>query len=133
MSVDSEFRAGGVIHDIGYRHYDQPRLSPSVAARSLGVDSLRGAFGLGRSGRSKIAPMLLLGVCCLPAIVMVVAVHLTGTDRLPVRYTDYPQWLYAVVALFVAGPATAAVSRDLRFRVLSLYFSRPISRRAYVS
>ncbi len=46
MSVDSEFRAGGVIHDIGYRHYDQPRLSPSVAARSLGVDSLRGAFGL---------------------------------------------------------------------------------------
>ena len=50
----------GVIHDIGYRHYDGPRLGRGYLLRSLYVESLRGAYGLGRSAKSKVMPILLL-------------------------------------------------------------------------
>ena len=33
----------GQIHDIGYRHYDGPRLGAGFISRSLYVDTLRGA------------------------------------------------------------------------------------------
>ncbi|WP_208542995.1 hypothetical protein [Nocardioides euryhalodurans] len=32
----------GAIHDIGYRHYDGPRLGAAYIRRSLFVDTLRG-------------------------------------------------------------------------------------------
>ena len=57
----------GVIHDLGYRHYDGPRLGRAHITRALFVDSARGAYGLGRPARNKITPMLLLGAICLPA------------------------------------------------------------------
>ena len=59
----------GAIHDIGYRHYDGPRLGASYIRRSLFVETLRGAYGLGRSARSKVMPFLLLAVMVLPAVV----------------------------------------------------------------
>ena len=40
-------RETGAIHDIGYRQYDGPRLGPAYIRRSLTVQSLRGAYGLG--------------------------------------------------------------------------------------
>ena len=43
----------GVIHDIGYRHYDGPRLGASYIRRALYVETLRGAYGLGRSARRR--------------------------------------------------------------------------------
>ena len=122
----------GVIHDIGYRHYTGPRLGTAPVARALGLESLRGAFGLGRSTRSKVMPMLLLAVACLPALVVVIVVNVTGADELPFPYPQYALMLSAATALFVAGQAPASVSRDLRFRVVSLYFSRPLGRGDYV-
>ena len=50
------------IHNIGYRHYDGPRLGAGFIGRSLYVDTLRGAFGLGRSAKSKIMPFVLLAL-----------------------------------------------------------------------
>ena len=60
----------GAIHDIGYRHYDGPRLGASYIWRSLFVETLRGAYGLGRSARTKVMPFLLLAVMVLPAVVI---------------------------------------------------------------
>ena len=37
-----------VIHDIGFRHYDGPRLGRGWIVRSLLLETLRGVFGLGR-------------------------------------------------------------------------------------
>ena len=122
----------GVIHDIGYRHYDGPRLGESYVQRALFTDSLRGAYGLGRSARSKVMPMLLLAVMCLPAVVMVVVTSMIRADELPVAYRDYPFEFQVVVAIFVAGQAPVLVSRDLRYRVVPLYFARPLGRTAYV-
>lgn len=122
----------GTIHDIGYQHYTGTRLGRGYIRRSLFVESARGAYGLGRSGRSKIMPMLLFAAMCLPAIIIVVVTAVTGADELVGSYPSYLVNLQLVVAIYVAGQAPASVSRDLRFGVISLYFSRPIQRIDYV-
>jgi len=125
-------RETGAIHDIGYRHYTGPRLGVPYIARSLTLHSLRGAFGLGRATRSKVVPFLLLAAMVVPAFVIAMVVVLGGADELPLEYTSYAVRLGAVVTIFVAAQSPQAVSRDLRFRLVALYFARPISRATYV-
>lgn len=122
-----------VIHDIGFRHYAGPRLGRGWITRSLLVDTLRGAFGLGRPARSKVMPWLLVGILVLPPIIIALSVLLTGGDELPVSYTQYLVQLQLPLGLFVAGAAPYAVSRDLRYGVMSLYLSRPLLRNDYVA
>jgi ABC-2 type transport system permease protein len=122
----------GVIHDIGYRHYSGPRLGRSHILRSLYLDGFRGAFGLGRSAKSKVMPMVLLASMSIPALVIVVLVSVTNATELPIAYTSYALNLQLAVAIFVAAAAPTAVSRDLRYRTISLYFSRPLERGDYV-
>ena len=65
MSSPSEsapVRPAGVIHDLGYRPYAGPRLGEGPVAWSFFLTGLRNTYGLGRSGRSKVLPMGLLGV-----------------------------------------------------------------------
>ena len=120
------------IHDIGYRRYEGPRLGAGYIARSLYVSTLRGAFGLGRSTKSKVFPAILLVLMIVPAVIIVAAALLTGDDALSVTYPSYAMRLSAVTMVFLGSQSPVAVSRDLRFRLVSLYFARPISRRAYV-
>jgi ABC-2 type transport system permease protein len=121
------------IHNIGYRTYDGPRLGRAYARRSLYSQSLRGAYGLGRSAKSKVLPMILLGIMCLVAAIMVaVAVSVPSMSDLPVEYTRYAIIMQALIALFLAAQAPQSVSRDLRFKSVPLYFSRPIERVDYV-
>jgi len=122
----------GVIHDLGFRHYDGPRLGRRGIVRALFLESLRGAFGLGRSTRSKIMPFLLLTAVVLPALIVTVVLNLTGGQSLPVGYAEYQGAVSPLLALYVSGQAPASVARDLRFRVVSLYFSRPLDRADYV-
>lgn len=122
----------GVIHDIGYRHYDGPRLGRGYVLRSLFLQSLLGAYGVGRSVKSKVMPLLLLAIMCVPAIIIVAVVVGLGQDSLPIKYTTYPVVMQAVIAIFVAAQSPQLVSRDLRFRLTSLYFSRPLLRSDYV-
>jgi ABC-2 type transport system permease protein len=121
-----------VIHNIGYREYTGARLGRGYARQSLFSQSLRGAYGLGRSAKSKVLPMILLGVMCAPALIMVAVAVFTHMDKLPVDYTRYAVLLQAVITLFVAAQAPQSVSRDLRFKTTPLYFSRPIERVDYV-
>ncbi|MFH8703412.1 ABC transporter permease [Streptomyces rubrogriseus] len=120
------------IHNIGYRSYDGPRLGRAYARRSLYSQSLRGAYGLGRSAKSKVLPMLLFVVMCLPAGIMVAVAVATKANDLPVDYTRYAIVLQAVISLYVAAQAPQSVSRDLRFKTVPLYFSRPIETSDYV-
>jgi ABC-2 type transport system permease protein len=120
------------IHDIGYRGYDGPRLGRAYARRSLYAQSLRGAYGLGRSAKTKVLPMLLFAVMCVPAAIMVAVAVFTKAHELPVAYTRYAILLQAVISLYVASQAPQAVSRDLRFKTVPLYFSRPIETADYV-
>ncbi|MEU9364936.1 ABC transporter permease subunit [Streptomyces avermitilis] len=120
------------IHNIGYRNYDGPRLGRAYARRSLYSQSLRGAYGLGRSVKSKALPMLLFVVMCVPALIMVAVAVATKAKDLPVDYTRYAIIMQAVIGLYVASQAPQSVSRDLRFKTVPLYFSRPIETADYV-
>ncbi|MGW1410255.1 ABC transporter permease [Streptomyces sp. NPDC002403] len=136
MSTETGTVAGSEtsrIHNIGYRSYDGPRLGRGYARRSLYSQSLRGAFGLGRSAKSKVLPMLLFGVMCMiAAIIVAVAIAAPGTTALPIKYTSFAIYLQALIGLFLAAQAPQSVSRDLRFKSVPLYFSRPIERVDYV-
>ncbi|MET8680359.1 ABC transporter permease subunit [Streptomyces sp. NPDC004647] len=120
------------IHNIGYRNYDGARLGRAYARRSLFAQSLRGAYGLGRSAKSKVLPMLLFAVMCLPAGIVVAVAVFTKAKDLPLEYTRYALYLQAVIGLYLAAQSPQSVSRDLRFKTVPLYFSRPIERADYV-
>ncbi len=116
----------GVIHDLGYRRYDGPRDGTATIARTLYVTGLRHAFGLGRSGKSKILPFLLLGLCTLPAAIVVGVVTLIGLDELPIGYASYTTQTQLLTSLFAAAQAPVLFSRDLRHRSIVLYLARPL-------
>jgi ABC-2 type transport system permease protein len=114
-----------VIHDLGYKNYEGPRLGRPAIVRALAWHSFRAAFGFGRSGKAKIVPFLILIVICLPAIINAFAVS-QGQPRI-LTYDVYRSDLRIFgMLLFVAVQAPELVSRDLRSRVLPLYFSRPL-------
>jgi len=115
-----------VIHDLGYRRYDGPRLGRAQIIRALAWHSFRAAFGLGRGAKAKIVPLVALVALCLPAAISAFAMS-RGNARL-VDYDTYtPALRDLVMTVFVAVQAPELVSRDLRSRVLPLYFARPIN------
>lgn len=122
-----------MIHDIGYRPYEGSRLGRGYALRSLYVQSLRNAYGLGRSARSKVMPILLFGVMVVPAAIIDAVVNVVHLQSQPLPYSRYPIVLQAVVGIFLAAQAPVLVARDLRFRTITLYFSRPLTRLDYVA
>ena len=117
----------GVIHDLGYRHYDGVRDGTATIARTLFVTGLRHAYGLGRSGKSKVMPFILLAMSVLPALIVVGVVVLTGLDSLPVSYADYSNQTQLLISLFAAAQAPVLFSRDLRHRSIVLYLARPLA------
>jgi ABC-2 type transport system permease protein len=122
----------GVIHDLGYRHYDGPRLGRGGIIRALGWHSLRSAFGIGRGAKAKVMPFLMFALICLPALVNAIA--LAQHPGQP-RIVDYDTYVYRlrplIMLIFVAAQAPELVSRDLRSHVLPLYLSRPVRRLDY--
>ncbi|MFC8452779.1 ABC transporter permease [Kitasatospora sp. NPDC057223] len=134
MSLPPETRKSdsGVIHDIGYRGYSGPRLGRGYATRSLFVQGLRAAYGLGRSGKSKVLPMIVLAVLTVPAVVIVAISVIQGSTELPLDYPGYLSAFGLLVELFVAAQAPVLMSRDLRHSTVPLYFSRPLTRGDYV-
>ncbi|GAB2866465.1 ABC transporter permease [Nocardioides pacificus] len=128
--------SGAVIHDIGYRPYGGPRLGEGAIAWAFFVTGLRNCFGLGRSGRSKILPLGLLALMLLPALilvgVLVQAGQLLGLDEHIVPFSVYPTTTQLLISVFVAAQAPALISRDLRFRTITLYLARPGRRATYV-
>jgi len=128
--------AAGVIHDLGYRPYSGPRLGEGPVAWAFFLTGLRNAYGLGRSGRSKVLPMLLLGMMLLPALiltgVLVQARDVLDLDRHIVAYSTYPMTTQLLISVFVAAQAPTLLSRDLRFRTITLYLARPMRRSVYV-
>lgn len=122
----------GVIHDIGFRHYDGTRLGRGWIVRSLLAETFRGVFGFGRPARAKIMPWILVGILLAPPLIFALIAVLLGLDALPMSYTAYLPGMQFVVSLFVASRAPYCVSRDLRHGVMPLYLSRPIRRNDYV-
>jgi ABC-2 type transport system permease protein len=122
--------AAGVIHDLGYRRYDGPRLGRLQVIRALYWHSLRSSFGIGRGAKAKIIPIIAFIIICLPAIVSAISI-----DRGGQRLYPYDTYLFPVrvlvMTIFIAAQAPELVSRDLRSHVLPLYFARQMRRLDY--
>ncbi|MEU4542471.1 ABC transporter permease [Nonomuraea dietziae] len=119
------------IYDIGYRHYEGPRLGRAHAVRALITQNLRSIFGLGRRARSKLMPFLLAASMLLLPVVSIAMMSMLG--RNDIGYTNYPVIMQAVIAIFLASQSPTITAPDLRFKVLPLYLSRPVSTLDYVA
>src|SRR6201994_4608207 len=115
----------GVIHDLGYQRYTGDRYGRAAIVRTLTGYSLRSAFGLGRGARAKIVPVGAFALMCLPAVINAFIVARGGTRAFPYDLYSYPVRAVAMT-IFLAAQAPELVSRDLRHRVLPLYFARPL-------
>jgi ABC-2 type transport system permease protein len=120
----------GVIHDRGYRRYDGERLGRLQIVRALAWHSFRSAFGIGRGPKAKIVPIITFVALCLPAIINAITVAKGGAPVVDYGTYTFPLRVIAMT-IFVAVAAPELVSRDLRSRVLPLYFSRPLRRGDY--
>ncbi len=120
-----------VIHDLGYRPYTGARRGPGAIARALVVTGFRNAFGLGRSGKSKVLPFILLALNLLPAIVVGGILVFAGLEELPTGYAEYAGNTQVLLGIFVASQAPVLFSRDLRHGTISLYLARPLRSSTY--
>ena len=133
--------ATGNIYDLGYQGYDGPRLGRAAVVRGLLRRSLAEAYGIGRGGRAKIVPFVLLGLAVLPAILAVGIAALAAQagagaelgDPSPIRHETYQGLTSALVMLFCAAQAPELFGRDQRYGVLPLYFSRVLTRGDYAT
>ena len=131
---------GGSIYDLGYRGYEGVRLGRRGAIAALVTHSLRTAYGLGRSVRSKLVPMGVLAGTLGLALLALGVLALIGQfgeageaiEAInPVRYSTLFPLTATVVFLFCASQAPELMGRDQRWGVLPLYFSRDVSRTDY--
>jgi ABC-2 type transport system permease protein len=122
----------GEIYDLGYRHYDGVRLGRAGAIRALYVEGVKTVFGIGRGGRAKIPPVLLIVLMIIPALVQAAFTGLVGNGLQlyrPETYFTGTVWLFG---LFCAFQTPVLVTGDQQYRVLALYFSRALLRSDYV-
>ncbi len=125
----------GAVYDRGYRPYEGPRGLRGAAAFALYKASIRRALGIRRSWRQKFAPILLLGIVTVPAIVNVGIGYVTrdrAVDSIQIiTYRDYVG-VSSALLLFVALVAPDVMCPDRRQRVLPLMFARPLTGIDYV-
>ena len=132
--MTSQAETSGTIYDIGYRRYEGPRLGRGGAIGAVVGAGVRAVFGFGRSGRAKIIPWGTVILAVMPAIVAV-AVRVLAGEIIPDLYS-YHNYLWQIGGLFgifLAAQAPELVVNDIRYRVLPLYFSRPMRRFDYVA
>lgn len=126
---------GGVIYDIGYRGYDGQRLGRRSALWALFTFSFRAAFGLGRSGRSKVVPWGALAIISLPAVVQSAVLATAGPIGARAgggfTYDNYLFRMNLLALVFLAAQAPELLVGDQRNRVLALYFSHALERVDY--
>lgn len=125
--------AAGRIYDLGYQQYVGPRKGQSRAVAALYRAGLARAWGIGRPFRAKLAPWILFGIALLPAMVALGIAALVSERLSPYRYENYYSVISRIFLLFCAVVAPELLCPDQRQRVLSLYFSRAVSRLDYVA
>lgn len=123
--------AQGSIYDLGYRHYEGERLGRRHAIAVLYAESLRGAFGLGRSAVTKVAPALLIFIAAIPAFIQLIVNALFPGEAEVFAHHEYYSVIAFVLGLYCAAVAPDLAGRDQRNRALTLYFSRAIQRSDY--
>ena len=120
------------IYDLGYRRYEGVRLGRRHAILALYRESLRAAFGLGRSWSAKVGPAILIFIALVPGLIQIIVGALIPAGEIElIRHDGYYSGIKFILALYVGVVAPDVVGRDQRTRALTLYFTRPLSRADY--
>ena len=120
------------VFDLGYQAYTGPREGRNRARRALFENGVRTLLGIGRGGRAKILPALLLVATITPALIFAVILALAGVgDELPTA-GDYYGIVGIILVLFGAVMAPELLIADRRSNVLQLYLVRPVTAGDYV-
>lgn len=121
----------GEIYDRGYKHYDGPRLGRRRAFDALIRYSMKRAVGIKKGWTSKVVPIILY-----VAVALVVVIPLGVEAFIPsasvLEYWDFFGFIFLIEGIFVATIAPEMLCGDRRENVLSLYFSRAITRFDYL-
>lgn len=123
------------IFDRGYRRYDGPRTGVRGAIRSLVVTSLQRSLGIRRPARFKVAPILVIGLAFVPAIIYIGISALIpqefAQEFVPPFYSYFDQ---TTVSLFLLASFTGAelLCTDRRTGMLGVYLSSPLTRPMYL-
>ena len=127
---------GAQIHDRGYRKFEGARSGVAGAMRSVAWHSTRSVLGLGRKARHKIAPVIVIIVGFIPALIFVGVAALIGDEifdgELTPEFWELPRQSIAAIVLFTGLVAPEALVRDRRDGMLSLYLSTPLTRITYL-
>jgi ABC-2 type transport system permease protein len=124
--------AAGAIYDIGYRHYDGPRLGRAGAVRALYAQGVRSIFGIGRGVRAKLFPFGLIAFIGIPALIQAAISGLVGSGIQVFSHRGYFSTTAFLFSIFCAAQAPELITGDQHSRVLALYFSRALRRSDYV-
>ena len=123
----------GTIYDRGYRHYDGPREGRARRLQAIGWAGVRRALGLKRSWKTKVVPFGLLVMAFGPVLAFLGIRLLVGEAA--GQFLGYGNYLGIVAVLLLLFAATAGpelLCPDRRSRVLTLVFTRPVTRADYL-
>ena len=127
-SVDGE--RYGEVFDRGYQHYEGSRHGRAGSVWALARFSMARAMGIKKSWTAKVIPILVYIGAFMTAIIPIGIESFTGQAVMP--YDQFFNIIFLLIGVFVATIAPEMLCGDRRENVLSLYFSRPITRLDYV-
>lgn len=130
--IENNASANARIIDRGYQHYDGVRLGQGHSEWVMLRAALLRGLGLRRNFRNKIMPWLLIIIGFLPPVVILGIQIIVGQAMASPYARLYPR-IDVVFILFAGLVAADLICADRRERVISLYFSAPITRLLYVA
>lgn len=123
------------ILDRGYRRFEGTRSGLIGAVRSVAWHTVRSTLGLGRKGRHKVFPIIVLVVSFVPALAFMALAALIGDmleGELRPEYWEMFGFSFVATVVFVALVAPEAIVRDRRDGMFALYLSTPLARPSYL-
>ena len=123
------------ILDRGYRRFEGTRSGLIGAVRSVAWHTVRSILGLGRKGRHKVFPVIVLVVSFVPALAFMALAALIGDmlqGELRPEYWEMFGFSFVATVVFVALVAPEAIVRDRRDGMFALYLSTPLTRPSYL-
>lgn len=130
--IENNVSASARIIDRGYQHYTGERLGLWHSEWVMLWAALKRGLGLRRSFRHKIAPWLLIAIGFLPPVIILGIQIVTGAAVASPYARLYPR-IDVIFILFAGLVAADLLCADRRERVISLYFSAPITRLHYIT
>ena len=130
--MENKVSANARIIDRGYQHYHGSRLGLGHSEWVMLRAALLRGLGIRRNFRNKVMPWLLIAIAALPPLVILGIQIIIGLAIAAPYANIYPR-VDALFILFAGLVAADLICPDRRERVISLYFSAPITRLHYIA